>query len=72
MVAAIAKRGEQQVLKTYASAAGRSRVQADLLAHLPEALRQEFSSLSTYSDIGAMRRLTVSRRALQIMKRTRL
>ena len=26
----------------------------------------------SYSDIGAMRRLTVSRRALQIMKRTRL
>jgi hypothetical protein len=46
LAAAIAKRGEDHVLKTYASAAGRSRVQTDLLAHVSEALRQEFNNLS--------------------------
>ena len=46
LAAAIAKRGEENVFKTYASAAGRSRVQTDLLAHVAEPLRQEFSNLS--------------------------
>ena len=46
LAAAIAKRGDDYVLKTYASAAGRSRVQTDLLVHVPEALRQEFNNLS--------------------------
>lgn len=46
LAASIAKRGEEHVLKTYASAAGRSRVQKDLLAHVTEVLRQEFSNLS--------------------------
>jgi hypothetical protein len=46
LAAAIAKRGEERILKTYASASGRSRVQTDLLAHVSEALRQEFNNLS--------------------------
>jgi hypothetical protein len=46
LAAAIAKRGEANTLKTYSSASGRSRVQTDLLAHVPEALRQEFNNLS--------------------------
>jgi len=46
LAAAIAKRGEDKTLKTYTSAAGRSRVQTDLLAHAREPLRQEFNNLS--------------------------
>lgn len=46
LTAAIAKRGEERTLKTYASAYGRSRIQRDLLAHVPETLRQEFNNLS--------------------------
>ena len=46
LAAAIAKRGEEHTLKAYASAAGRSRVQTDLLAHVAESLRQEFNNLS--------------------------
>ena len=46
LAAAIAKRGEEQVLKTYSSVAGRSRVQIDLLAHVSQSLRQEFNNLS--------------------------
>lgn len=44
--AAIAKRGEEHTLKTYTTAAGRSRIQKDLLAHASDALRQEFINLS--------------------------
>lgn len=46
LTASIAKRGEDETLKIYASAAGRSRIQKDFLAHVPEALRQEFNNLS--------------------------
>ncbi len=46
LAAAIAKSGEEQVLNTYASAVGRSRVQKALLAHVAEPLRQEFNNLS--------------------------
>lgn len=46
LAAAIAKRGEEETLKTYVSTSGRSRVQKDLLAHVPEGLRQEFNNLS--------------------------
>lgn len=46
LAAAIAKRGEEQTLNIYASSSGRSRVQTDLLAHVPEPLRQEFNNLS--------------------------
>lgn len=46
LAAAIAKRGEETVIKTYASAGGRSRVQKDLLAHTHEPIRQEFNNLS--------------------------
>jgi len=46
LAAAITKRGEEPVLKKYASAMGRSRVQTDLLAHVPEALRKEFNNMS--------------------------
>ncbi len=46
LAAAIAKEDEKQVLKTYASAAGRSRLQTRLLSHLPKALRNEFNNLS--------------------------
>ena len=38
LAAAIAKRDEETVLKTYASASGRSRVQKDLLAHARESI----------------------------------
>lgn len=46
LAAAITKRDEDAILKTYASASGRNRVQTDLLAHVPEALRKEFNNLS--------------------------
>lgn len=46
LAAAAAKRGEEQTLKTYATAAGRSRIQADLLGHVADPLRNEFTSLS--------------------------
>jgi hypothetical protein len=46
LAAASAKRGEEQTLKTYATAAGRSRVQVDLLGHVADPLRNEFTSLS--------------------------
>ncbi len=46
LAAATAKRGEEQTLRTYASAAGRSRVQTDLPAHVAQPLRTEFNNLS--------------------------
>lgn len=46
LAAAARKNGEEQTLKTYASARGRSRVQTALLASVNEAIRQEFNSLS--------------------------
>jgi hypothetical protein len=46
LAAAIAKRGEEPTLKKYASSLGRSRVQADLLAHVVASLQQEFNNLS--------------------------
>lgn len=46
LAAAVAKRGQEQTIKTYASAAGRGRVQKDLLAHVSEPVRQEFNNLS--------------------------
>lgn len=46
LAAAIAKRGEDHTLRTYATASGRSRVQNDLLGQVPDPLRQEFGNLS--------------------------
>lgn len=46
LAAAIAKRGKERTLKTYASARGRSRVQKDLLAHAPLGLQNEFNNLT--------------------------
>ena len=46
LAAAIAKDGEESVLKTYASAAGRSRVQKNLLVNVAGPLQREFNNLS--------------------------
>jgi hypothetical protein len=48
LAAAIEKRGEEDTLKRYASAQGRSRVQTDLLAHASQYLQSEFQSLSIF------------------------
>lgn len=46
LAAAIGQRDEESVMKTYASAQGRSRVQQSLLAHVIEPIRREFNNLS--------------------------
>jgi hypothetical protein len=46
LAAAIAKSGEEDVLKAYNGANGRSRVQSSLLGQVPEPIRQEFNNLS--------------------------
>jgi hypothetical protein len=57
LAAAITKRGEERTMKAYAAASGRSRVQTDLLAHVSEPLRNEFTSLAVllryWRDEGA-------------------
>jgi hypothetical protein len=46
LAAAIAKSGEDEVLKMYNGANGRSRVQSSLLGQVPERIRHEFNNLS--------------------------
>lgn len=46
LAAAIAHRDEESVIKAYASAQGRSRIQQTLLAHVNEPIRREFNNLS--------------------------